>query len=230
MADGKTVTIKDVPQKDKVRAFSDRGVITVDIPEEVRSLIDDAPCSIDITPMTHKQVNILKRKQIALDTAEKNSIRQACVKLTEYTALQIDSVKLNSEISEFQEDAQKMVDDALKRGSEITATETKKIKKINDDISKLGESFEDKWNDLLIKLSNRDFEAVYEKEDDLLETKVMVVSDNCKFLNFERNGNEEKVAIDSSNIENIHRNLFFWIYSKIEENSTLSDSEIMGLH
>ena len=84
--------------------------------------------------------------------------------------------------------------------------------------------FAKKFAPLLEKTANKDLSIVYDAEDKLRENAVHCVVNNCIKINFD----DDSVEITPDTIDAIHPDLFYWILSKIEEESYLTDGEVLG--
>lgn len=84
--------------------------------------------------------------------------------------------------------------------------------------------FRKKWADLVAKLETKDMTLVYDAQDNLRQNAVEVVAKNCVSINWE----DRKVEIGIGENDFIHPDFFQWILAKIEENSYLTEGEVLG--
>ena len=109
--------------------------------------------------------------------------------------------------------------------TELALLENGNEDKTEQEILKDLEAFQKKWKGLREKTARKDLTQVYKAEDDLRSNAVEVVLSNCKGLTFEGG---DVVELSSDTIECVHPDLFNWILSKIEEESYLTNGEVLG--
>jgi len=94
----------------------------------------------------------------------------------------------------------------------------------DDEQYKALQKFQKKWSKFQDKSELRELDGVWLAEDAVRADAVSCVVSNCVSLNFE----DEVVEIGVDTVDEIHPDLFYWILKSIEDESYLTDGEVLG--
>jgi hypothetical protein len=235
MSNEKTVEVKEV-STGKTRLFRKRDTVTIELPKKVLEEFDGCPLSIDIRPMSHGEAEARKRLKSKIAAAKNASNHKAGISVSDTTEFIIALAKLESEENKGTDKAWVSELKALE-GEEGKCTKDEydgKLLKFQDKwrehVSKVYLSkqlkFQKKWSGFQGKVALKDTSGEEQAEDNLRENAVKCVINNCLKLNFE----DESISIDAETIEAIHPDLFYWVLSSIENESYLTNGEVLGFH
>ena len=108
--------------------------------------------------------------------------------------------------------------------TEFSDLEHENKEKSDEDQYAALQKFQKKWSKFQDKSELRDLDGIYEAEDAVRADAVRCVVSNCISLNFE----DESIDIGVDTIDAIHPDLFYWILKSIEDESYLTDGEVLG--
>jgi len=230
----KTVEVKEV-STGKTRLFRKREPILVMTPQAVLDSCEDAPISVSIMPMTHaeaekrdrlkKKIPIAKRianQKAGISVKEVSNFNKEYVSMERSRAIEQSELLIAlTDIEKTEYESAKLQDDAMSS-----------FEKTKEDLDKAYlatlEKFQEKWSSFQEKSDVRDMDHMEkheEAEDNLLLNSARCISANCLELNYE---DGRVVEVNNDSIDEIHPDLFYWILTNIENESYLTNGEVLG--
>jgi len=114
--------------------------------------------------------------------------------------------------------------DILNYTRDLIQLESIDSKKNQEEYEKESLRFIKKHSKLKEKLNAKDLTGVYSAEDAIRANAVQVVANNCVKLVFD----DIEEEVNAETIDCIHPDLFYWILKHIEEESYLTEGEVLG--
>lgn len=208
-----TVEMKE-PPKHQMRFFAlDESV--VDIPEAYREKFTDAPKSITITVMTPHEAEARRRLKERIQTEQVKANTKAGIKQSEVLEMQLEHGKILERLELLQENEEEY---RKKYGISDDVTSVQEVERVE-------ESIRERFSDMIDKKNAIDKTLVYEAVDALEENTKTMIKKHLVSLNF-----EDRKVLSEEIPEGAFRGEFeAWLIYTIEDESYLSDTEVLGL-
>lgn len=200
------------PEHSKIRFFNDESV-KVEIPEAYRELFEDAPSCIVITAMTPTELDKRRSLKANIQREQDKANHKAGIKKSETTAFNTYYSELKLKLDLLQNDVKKYSE--VYSGGEPV-----------DDIAevrRLEQECTEKYGGLLDKKTLIDKDGVEQAYDNLRENTYEMFEKHLISIDW------EKESIKDINPERLRPEFISFCISSIEEESSLTSSEALGL-